>query len=183
MPGECSICSRRDRDAINAAIVEHSESLRDIAGRFGTTKSTLARHAADHIPKALTASQRAVEVAAADTLLSKVSALENNAQRLGLMAERGGDLRTALSAVAQLVKIVELLAKLSGELGDGGTAISVQVAAGLTAGLTPTQMDQVLVRYIEKLDPQNRAPADRLRMADALREALARFESAPLETA
>jgi len=68
------------------------------------------------------------EATLAADLLAKVAALEADAKRLGAQAEKAGDLRTALGAVRELVRIVELLAKLRGEL-DERPQVNILVSA------------------------------------------------------
>ena len=125
MPLECSICMRADRTAIDAAIVAGNESIRAMADRWSVSKTTLLRHR-EHIPSRLVAAHAAAEVVKADTLLDKVLGLEADARRIGAAAERGDDLRTALASVRELVRIVELLGKVSGELASG-PAVTVNI--------------------------------------------------------
>ena len=61
-------------------------------------------------------------------------AYASDAKRIAGAAEGANDLRTALAGVRELTRIVELLAKLRGELREGTTvnvttAVAVQVAA------------------------------------------------------
>jgi hypothetical protein len=61
-----------------------------------------------------------------DSLVEKVRQLELEARRLGKKAEDAGDFRGAMAAVRELVRIVELLAKLQGELREpSGTTVNV----------------------------------------------------------
>jgi hypothetical protein len=84
------------------------------------------RHQQAHLPAALVKATAAAEVVQADSLMDKVGQLEQEARRLGKKAEEAGDLRAALAAVRELVRIVELLAKLQGEIQDPqGTTIQV----------------------------------------------------------
>jgi len=70
--------------------------------------------------------REATEVVQADNLMGKITQLEQEARRLGRKAEDAGDYRGAMAAVRELVRIVELLAKLQGELKDpGGTTVNV----------------------------------------------------------
>lgn len=94
------------------------EPLRDIAGRFGISKSSLARHKDAHLPAYLAKAQDAEEVAHADDLLGQIEDLRRQAQAIKDKAEKAGDLRTALAGIRELVRIVELLAKLRGELDE-----------------------------------------------------------------
>ena len=117
MPRKCSICSHPDVEGINEALVV-GETLRDIAGRFGISKSSLARHKDAHLPAHLAKAQDAEEAAQADDLLSQIEDLRGQAQVIKDKAEKAGDLRTALQGIRELVRIVELLAKLRGELDE-----------------------------------------------------------------
>ena len=63
---------------------------------------------------------------AVDSLMDKITQLEQEARRLGKKAEDAGDLRAAMAAVRELVRIVELLAKIKGDIKDpGGTTVNV----------------------------------------------------------
>jgi hypothetical protein len=84
------------------------------------------RHRQEHLPRALVKAKDATDVTQADTLLGKITQLEEEARRLGKKAEDDGDLRTAMTAIRELVRIVELLAKIQGELKEpGGTTVNV----------------------------------------------------------
>jgi hypothetical protein len=69
-----------------------------------------------HLPEAI----NATGISQTDSVLERLRELNAQAQRLKEKAERTGDLRTALAAVRELSRIVELIAKLRGELTEGG---------------------------------------------------------------
>jgi len=117
VPRRCTLCVHPEREAIDARIVG-GEAARLLAAVYGVSDRALRRHAANHLPAALADAQSAKAATKADDLLGKVAQLEADAQRLGRTAEAAGDLRTALGAVRELVRIVELLARLRGELDD-----------------------------------------------------------------
>jgi hypothetical protein len=97
----------------------------------------------EHIPEALAKAERAEEAAKADTLLGRVAELVDDAKRLQSKAEKAGDLRTAVSCVRELTRLVELMAKLTGELQPTGTVVNVGVAvqAGAPAPeLSPSEL-------------------------------------------
>jgi hypothetical protein len=125
VPRVCTVCSHERISDINAALLRN-EAYRAIAKRFGASESAIYRHQQEHLPKALVKATEASEVAQADTLIGKITQLEQEARRLGKKAEDSGDLRAAMAAVRELVRIVELLAKLQGELKEpGGTTLNV----------------------------------------------------------
>jgi hypothetical protein len=70
----CTICKHPKREEIEAAIIDRA-SFRDIAERFGTSKTAVFRHSGEHLPAALTAAKKAEEVTRADTLLDRIEGL------------------------------------------------------------------------------------------------------------
>lgn len=126
MPRRCSICTHPEREAIDARYVA-GEPARLLAAVYGVSDRALRRHAATHLPAALVSAQEAADAADADDLLAKVAGLEADARRIGATAEKAGDVRTALAAVRELTRIVELLAKLRGAMDDR-PQISIHVA-------------------------------------------------------
>ena len=74
---------------------------------------------------------------------AQVETLRQKATRIGDKAEKAGDLRTALQGVRELVRIVELLARLQGELQEAPIVNIlllpewVQVQTVLLAALAP----------------------------------------------
>jgi len=119
VPRTCLACASPLRAEIDAAIIA-KEPFRRIAARASVSETSIRRHAA-HLPATLVKATGAAEVARGDHLLGKVRGLEREARRIGKKAEEDGDLKTALAGVRELTRIVELLAKLHGELKDGPT--------------------------------------------------------------
>lgn len=114
----CEVCRHADREAIERALVR-GETYRALAARFGPSRSTIHRHRREgHLLPRLARAHDAEVVASADHLLSRVVALEDDARRILGRAEAAGDLRTAVAAVRELTRLVELLARLRGELTE-----------------------------------------------------------------
>jgi hypothetical protein len=105
----------------------NGKPFRNIAERFGTSASALTRHKAEHIPAAMAQARSAAEVAQADGLVDQLVRLRADARRIEEKAEETGDLRTALMGIRELVRILELTAKLVGEL-DERPQVNVLVA-------------------------------------------------------
>jgi hypothetical protein len=133
----CTLCRHAQRQAIESDLAAQLP-YRDIAKRYGTSAAAVSRHR-PHVVEAVKAAQAGVEVAHGEDLLAKMASLEADAKRIGADAEKAGDRRTALVAVNQLVKIVELLARLRGELNAAGVAVGVQV--------NEPQETRILVEY------------------------------------
>lgn len=121
MPRVCTICTHPKREAIDQALIAGELSYRDIAGRFEISRSSLVRHKQNHLPATLAQAQEAREVANADDLLGQLDQLRAEAHRIKDKAEKAGDFRAALTGIRELVRIVELMAKVSGELQESQT--------------------------------------------------------------
>jgi hypothetical protein len=126
VPRRCTVCCHVERDAIGSALVEGS-SIRDIAGRFESlSRASISRHKAEHLPKKLVQAKAAADDIHADGLFDKLRELELKAQRIADKAESEGELRTALAAVRELCRIVELQARMLGQVHEGPT-VNVRV--------------------------------------------------------
>jgi hypothetical protein len=117
MGRKCTICTHSDADTIDAALVSGT-SYRAIAEQHGLAATSVHRHAQQHLSAVLARSDRFTNGSDPEQLLDRITALEGEARRLMTKAEEAGELRTALSAVRELVRIVELLAKIRGELTE-----------------------------------------------------------------
>ena len=117
MPRTYTVCTHPERDAIDRALVQ-GVALRNIAEQHGLSLGAVHRHQADHLPVLLTQAHAAGEVARADDLLGELRDLQ--ATTLGLLrkAERAGELGTAVMAIGEARRNLELLAKLIGQLDE-----------------------------------------------------------------
>ena len=153
MPQTCSICIHDDREAIDRALVAGG-TLREIAGRYGVSKSALDRHR-DHIPPTVAKAREAEEVAEADRLLNVVRHLLGTALTTITQAEKAGELRTKLAAIREARETAKLLLEVYGEL---------QTAPTITIINTPEWVE-IRAVIVSALDPY---PDARQAVADAL---------------
>jgi hypothetical protein len=146
MAKPCTICTNPRLGEINAALLS-TQSYRDVAGQFGTSKSTLDRHrphiaqaiarakttAATRLDKTAEKQEAAVairEAVAVDTVLDRLRAYHRTIQDILKAALESKDHAGALRAVLAGLKQVELEGRILGELNDhggAGTGITVQV--------------------------------------------------------
>jgi transposase-like protein len=154
MPRRCTVCDHPERPTVDALLLEGGESNRAIARRFGLSKDAVARHREDHLPERLLRAADAGEVASADGLLSQLRHL--HARTLAILGETEAarDHQTALRAIAEARRNLELLARLTELLGPE-TVVNVQIDARVQSVI------------LEALRPY---PEARLAVADALRE-------------
>ena len=118
MPRTCTVCCHTEREAIDGALVT-GDAFRHIAARFDTSTGALQRHKAEHLPVTLAKAAEAMEVANGDSLLEQLQSLQSKALSILASAERAGDLRTALIAVREVRGVLELVARITGELSNG----------------------------------------------------------------
>jgi hypothetical protein len=117
MTRTCTICTHKDIEKINKQLIS-GVTLRDIANQFGTSKSSLERHKAGHLPKTIAKAQEVQEIAQADSLLDQLTNLREKALDILQKAEDSGDLKTALMGIREARGCLELLAKIEGQLND-----------------------------------------------------------------
>jgi len=110
MPRRCTVCGDERRLRIEQAVIAGG-SIRGIARRFGISDDALSRHAKAHLPAKLKTAAQAEEVLTADRLLAEVQGFARDAKRLQARAEKGNDVRTAIQALRERTRNVELLVR------------------------------------------------------------------------
>lgn len=113
----CTICVHAEREAINAALLTGT-ALRDIAGQFGVSKSSLDRHKEEHLPVALVKAQEVEDVRQALDIVAQLKAINGAALTVLGEARRSGNGELALKAIDRIQRQIELQAKLLGELDE-----------------------------------------------------------------
>jgi DNA-binding transcriptional ArsR family regulator len=117
MPRSCTVCTHEHRHDIDSALVDRSGSYRDIAQRFGLSKDAVSRHVSGgHISRLIALAADAERAAQADTLLDRIEALQRRTLAILEAAEETGERRTALAAIAQARRNLELVGEVTKEL-------------------------------------------------------------------
>jgi hypothetical protein len=112
VPRTCSICSHEHRDAMEDAFIA-GQAKRRIASQHGVTERAVRYHMREHLPALLALARDAERAARADTLLDRLEALQS--QTLAIL-DAPEDQRTALAAIAQARRNLELIAEIAKEL-------------------------------------------------------------------
>jgi hypothetical protein len=112
VPRACSICSHEHRDAMEDAFIA-GQAKRRIASRHGVSERAVRYHMREHLPALLALARDAERAARADTLLDRMEALQS--QTLAIL-DAPEDQRTALAAIAQARRNLELIAEIAKEL-------------------------------------------------------------------
>ena len=104
----CSVCAHPERKAIDSALVSGQVSNRSVAKSYGLSYPSVRRHLAAHLVAQV--AKRVQEASSyTDAIAADVNALREKALSLGAKAEASKDYRTALMAVRELTRLVELL--------------------------------------------------------------------------
>jgi hypothetical protein len=112
MPRACSICGHEHRDAMEDAFIA-GQAKRRIASQHGVTERAVRYHMREHLPALLALARDAERAARADTLLDRMEALQS--QTLAIL-DAPEDQRTALAAIAQARRNLELIGEIAKEL-------------------------------------------------------------------
>ncbi|NOT62394.1 MAG: hypothetical protein HOP19_19480 [Acidobacteria bacterium] len=117
MPRQCTICIHPNRHEVDQQLVE-GIAFPAIAAKYSVSIDALGRHKANHVPMQLTKAQEAETVTRADDLLSHITQLDVDAKGVFEQAKRKGDLRVALVAIRERTRVMELQARIMGELDE-----------------------------------------------------------------
>lgn len=117
MPRTCSICSHEHRDAMEDAFIA-GRAKRRIASQHGVSERAVRYHMREHLPALLALARDAERAARADSLLDRMEALQS--QTLAIL-DAPEDQRTALAAIAQARRNLELIGEVTRELDRAGT--------------------------------------------------------------
>ena len=130
MARTCTVCSHPKLVNIDRHLLR-GDKLKNIAHRFHLSEDAVGRHRR-HMRTAMLKAEGAAEkpdLVYGQTLIDEVKAIKADAERLQLEAESRRDIRAALQAIRERVGIVELQAKLMGEIQTGNRNVTVNVAA------------------------------------------------------
>jgi hypothetical protein len=148
VPRTCSICSHEHRNAMEDAFIA-GQAKRRIASRHGVSERAVRYHMREHLPALLALARDAERAARADSLLDRLEALQS--QTLDIL-DAPEDQRTALAAIAQARRNLELIGEVTKELdraATGNLALNpewLEIRGVIIAALEPhpTARDSVL---------------------------------------
>lgn len=126
--GQCKVCAHPERAEIEAAIAGGMSN--GAAGtRWGMSKDSVRRHKDAHLSPALRAVVAGRDSAGAVKAVDRIEALYAQASAVLEAANAEGKAALSLAAIKELRGIVELLARLTGELDERPTVQVLNVAA------------------------------------------------------
>ncbi len=135
MPQTCKICRHEKRQEIDQALLDGG-SLRNIAQQYATSPWALHRHRKTDIPATLVKAKQVEEVQDASTLFDRLKELGNEARGILEEARASKDHALALNAIGRTEKLLELEAKLIGQLNE-----AAKIAIGINVNLSAPKED------------------------------------------
>jgi len=136
-PGrQCACCVHPRRATINKLLVE-GRSYRDVAGRFGLSKSGVERHYSACLPAALATAADIDDTADAATVLEQARDWLTEVRELFEQARDDGDLEVALKATTAAERWLSLVAKVTGELAPQRHQVDVRTLSAAEAATIP----------------------------------------------
>jgi hypothetical protein len=116
MSRKCSICNHDRRQEVEYRLLR-GESHRAVAQQFNVPRGAVARHL-KHVSAALTQARQLREIEGGKSILIQLRDLKLQAEQLKVRSDRAGDYRTALAALREKTRLVELEARLTGDLNE-----------------------------------------------------------------
>ena len=120
MPRTCTICSHEHRDAMEDAFIA-GQAKRRIASQHGVTERAVRYHMREHLPALLALARDAERAARADTLLDRIEALHSRTMAILEAVEGTDEHGTALAAIREARRNLELVGEVTRELDRAGT--------------------------------------------------------------
>ena len=155
----CSVCRDPRRAKVDDALIR-GVGVRVVARQFNLAKSTVGEHRARrHHARALAGVGSSVDGSA---LLGRLRESEDMARRLAAKAEKKGDVRVAVSALAEANRAADLIQRAMLEEADAGVDdITEEKFESLLVKVlsyrSPESLDQ-LVEKVRKLAAEGAAP-------------------------
>lgn len=116
MPRRCTICTHPQREEIDRALAS-GQSFRSIANHFGVSRPSLRRHLA-HVQDVIQQAIEAKAVSVGVSVLDRIRELNREARSLLEEARSKGRYAAAVQAISAATRLLELEAKLLGELDE-----------------------------------------------------------------
>ncbi len=118
----CTICSHEQRFAIEELLATRQSTYRGIARKYGVSEDAVSRHVkAGHVSQLLALAADAERAAQADTLLDRIEALHSRTMTILEAVEGTDEHSTALSAIREARRNLELVGEVTRELDRAGT--------------------------------------------------------------
>jgi predicted RNA-binding Zn ribbon-like protein len=164
----CTVCIHPAREQIDRALISEV-SYRSVAKRFDISELATFRHR-QHLPATLVKAREVQEVVEANSLVQEVQALAAKARDLTAKAEAAGDLRTALMGLREIARVLELRARVAGEIA--GAQVNINIATLPIEQLSDDEADELRRRLTERHWSRHLSPAEQARIQASIEDAI-----------
>jgi hypothetical protein len=111
------LCAHPKRYEIDGILVDRSQPYRDIAGRYGVSKTAVGRHVSEgHISELIALAADAERAAQADTLLDRIEALQSRTEIALARAEGTDNFPAIFVGIREMRNNLELVGEITKEL-------------------------------------------------------------------
>jgi transposase-like protein len=118
----CTICSHEQRFAIEELLATRQSTYCGIARKYGVSEDAVSRHVkAGHVSQLLALAADAERAAQADNLLDRIEALHSRTLAILEAVEGADEHGTALAAIREARRNLELIGEVTRELDRAGT--------------------------------------------------------------
>jgi len=118
----CTICWHEQRFAIEELLATRQSTYRGIARKYGVSEDAVSRHVkAGHVSQLLALAADSERAAQADNLLDRIEALHSRTLAILEAVEGADEHGTALAAIREARRNLELIGEVTRELDRAGT--------------------------------------------------------------
>lgn len=112
MARRCSFCEHSQRAELEKMLIQGTATQTEIARKLGVTQGAISQHMKHHLAGEVEPELPEIEVIHAKDTIDSIRELVASAERIKEKAEKTGKLTTALAAVRELTRLIELMAKI-----------------------------------------------------------------------
>ncbi len=124
MSRKCKACSHKKRKEIDRDLVD-SVPYRTITKKYDITRQSLIRHKDNHLPAELVKAKEVKEVIQAGDLLDRLVGLQLEARDILDKVKKSESYTTALAAIRELSRLMEIEAKVTGEIKEVAVQVNI----------------------------------------------------------
>ncbi len=118
----CTICSHEQRFAIEELLATRQSTYRGLTRKYGVSEDAVSRHVkAGHVSQLLALAADAERAARADSLLDRIEGLHSRTLAILEAVEGTDEHGTALAAIREARRNLELIGEVTRELDRAGT--------------------------------------------------------------
>lgn len=152
----CTICRSPQLGDVNRALLA-GDPVRDVAARFGFSKTAVSRHQRDDLAGKLASAKNASDAASSASLLSRLEYITAHTEEILEEARKSGDHRVALRSLARMEGQLKLFGEIVGLIQQQPIQVNivatqewVQVRSVIVAAVAPfPEAAQAVVKALD----------------------------------